>query len=290
MSLRTRTGRGEFVTIIEVFPPSFNLDPEKEPSIGIREKARDFLERVKRVHQLADAILIAEVKDASRLKLSTVHSAALLKEELGIESIPVITARDSNRAAVRSTVLTALSLGIDSVMLVWGDKFTDQEGTSNVYDYRSLSEMISETRRLAERAEVDLTILAPVDLSLLLTGKGLRMTEKRLHDGASLLLAQPPTTDASSTLSRHIETVRGLDLGSRILLNVFPFRSKQDVDTCRVRFGWDLPPSLDYAATGGEPQLLKEARRVSEGIRNAGIGGVYVSTRGKPELARFILD
>lgn len=38
-------GRGEFITIVEVFPPSFNLDPDKEPSIGIHGKTRDFVER-----------------------------------------------------------------------------------------------------------------------------------------------------------------------------------------------------------------------------------------------------
>jgi len=290
LSLASRIGRGEFISIVEVFPPSFNLDPEREPNIGIREKTRDFLERVKSVHELADAILITDVKDTTRLKLSTVNSAALLKEELGIESIPVITARDSNKAAIRSTILTALSLGLDSIMLVWGDKFTGAEGPKNVYDYESLSQMISDVQFLANRSGVDLTILAPVDLSLISTEKGQRMTEDRLRSGATFLLAQPPTTDAYATLSRHVDVVSKSNSSSRIFLNVFPFRSKPDVDACRIRFGWDLPKNLDESAQQGEAQLLREARRVSEGVRKAGLRGVYVSTRGRPELARFILE
>ena len=68
----------------------------------------------------------------------------MLKQELDTEVIPVIAVRDTNRSGVRTFFLTALSYGLDSVMLVWGDRYVDGEGSANVYDYPSLSDAIRE--------------------------------------------------------------------------------------------------------------------------------------------------
>jgi hypothetical protein len=87
-----------------------------------------------------------------------------------------------------------------------------------------------------------------------------------------------------------MRTLRERKLDSRVLLNVFPFRSRDDIDYCRKKFGWDIPSHLDAIAAKGEPELLKEAKRVADRLRAVGCQGVYVSTRGRPELARFILD
>ena len=290
MRLRDRLVRTNFTRIVEVFPPSFNTEKKLEPLIGLKQKSRDFVERVRRIQNLADAILIADVKDLGRLKLSTVFSAALLKEELGLEAVPVITARDSNRPATRSAILTAFSYGLDTMMLVWGDRYPSDGGARNVYDYRNLAELISEAASLAKRSGVDATLLAPVDISRLNSQKGRQLARERLTSGASYLLAQPPTTDSFSTLDLHTRALKKQALGSKVLLNVFPFKSREDVDHCREKFGWDLPHELETLAKGGESELLKEARRVALGITDSGAPGVYVSTRGRPELARYILD
>ena len=79
-------------------------------------------------------------------------------------------------------------------------------------------------------------------------------------------------------------------LEKKVLHNIFPFRSRADIDACRARFGWDLPKELDTLALEGEPRLLREARGVVEALEAEKLAGVYVSTRGKPELARYILD
>jgi hypothetical protein len=58
-----------------------------------------------------------------------------------------------------------------------------------------------------------------------------------------------------------------------------------------VRFGWKIPDVVDRLADeGGEARLIKESKMVVEKMRENRLPGVYVSTRGKPELARFILD
>ena len=213
-----------FLRIVEVFPPSFSADEAREPIIGLRQKSRDFVERVRRIQSLADVILVADVKDTSRLKLSSVHSAAMLREQIGVEAVPVITARDSNRQAVASAMLTAFSLGLRQIMLAWGDRYTETEGVKNVYDFESLSEVIALGKRLAERAGVAGRILAPVDISSLSDARGQELAMSRLRSGADLLLAQPPTSDARNTLPRHESVLRRLKLKDKVLPNVFPFR------------------------------------------------------------------
>lgn len=291
MRLAERLRRGIFTTMVEIFPPNFSAEMAKEPLLGLRQKTQDIVARMKKVEHLADCILVADMKDVGRLKLSSVYTAATLKQELDIEVIPVIGARDSNRSAVRTLFLSALSYGLDSVMLVWGDKYAEGDGSSNVYDYPSLSAVVREMRELADRANVKATILAPVNVAALGTKKGDEIALSRIKSGADCLLAQPPTTDVTETLARHEKALEEKELKNRVLLNVFPFTSKEDIDACRKRFGWDISASLDrMAVEGGEARLLKESRSVVEKMRDDRLPGVYVSTRGKPELARFILD
>jgi len=289
LNLREKLERKDFLRIVEVFPPNFAAKTETEPLLGLRQKMRDLLERVRKIQDLADAILVADVKDLARLKLGTIYSAAMIQEVVSIQAVPVITARDSNRGAIRSSILTALSLGLDSLMFVWGDRYSADDGSKNVYDYGGVGELIGEAEKLAERAGVRLTILAPIDIAKLDTERGRRVARARLKSGAAYLLAQPPTVDVTHTLPLHSGTLRRLGLASRVLPNVFPFRSKEDIEYCRRKFAWDLPPHLDEIAGGGEPELLKEARMVADRLQTTGFQGVYVSTRGRPELARFIL-
>jgi 5,10-methylenetetrahydrofolate reductase len=291
LRLAERLRRGIFTTVVEIFPPNFSAEMAKEPLLGLRQKTQDVVSRVKKVENLVDCFVVADMKDLGRLKLSSIYTAAMLKQELDTEVIPVIAVRDMNRSGVRTLFLTALSYGLDSVMLVWGDKYNEGEGSANVYDYPSLSEAIKEMRSLADRANVSATILAPVNVATLETKKGAAIASSRLENGADCLLAQPPTSDVSVALPEHLRLLDGQGLRPSVLLNVFPFRDKEDIDACRKRFGWKIPEVADrLAEEGGEARLIKESKMVVEKMRENRLPGVYVSTRGKPELARFILD
>jgi 5,10-methylenetetrahydrofolate reductase len=291
LRLAERLKRGIFTTVVEIFPPNFSAEAAKEPLLGLRQKTQDIISRVRKVENLADCLVVADMKDLGRLKLSSIYTAATLKQELDIEVIPVIAVRDANRSGVRTLFLSALSYGLDSVMLVWGDKYNEGEGSANVYDFRSLSQAIAEMRALADRANVGATILAPVNVASLDTKKGAGIAASRIESGADCLLAQPPTSDVSVSLPAHLRLVENAGLRSSVLLNVFPFRDKDDIQACRVRFGWKIPDVADrLAEEGGEARLIKESKMVVEKMRENRLPGVYVSTRGRPELARFILD
>ena len=279
---------GSFLNIVEVFPPSYG-GAAKEPALGLRQKSRDFVERVRRIQPYADAILVADVKDASRVKLSPVHAASLLRDETGVDAIPVVTARDSNRQAVTSSILTALALGLRGIMLVWGDRYGEGEGVKNVYDFATLSEMVAHARGLVERSGEKCRIFAPVDIAKLDSARGVELAKSRLSAGADYLLAQPPTVDSGPTLRSHDRSLSKLGLKGRVIPNVFPFRDTADIEHCRKRFGWSIPARMDEIGKGGEAALLKEARKAAAGLAASGFQGAYVSTRGRPELARFIL-
>jgi 5,10-methylenetetrahydrofolate reductase len=289
LRLGEKLARGVFATIVEVLPPSFDADGTREPLLGLDQKTRDFVSRVRKVEELADAFLVADPMDFGRLRLSSIYSAAVLKRELGVEAVPAMTARDVNRVAARDTFLTALACGLDTVFLAWGDKYIGEEAR-NVHDFASLGEMIREFKQLSRRANVQASLLAPVDITSLSTERGLRLARSRLKSGASFFLAQPPTSEATVVLKKHEEALALRGLREKVLLNVFPFRSLVDIESCRSRFGWEIPRKLEEVAVRGEASLLKEARRVVEEIRNARLPGVYVSTRGRPELARYVLE
>jgi hypothetical protein len=174
-------------------------------------------------------------------------------------------------------------------MLVWGDRYPASAGVSNVYDYDDLADTIADASSIAKRAGVTVRILTPVTLTSLASEEGVTRAKSRLDAGAEFLLAQPPTTDAGATFERHLELLESSGLRSRVLLNAFPFRDSQDVRDCELYFGWKLPRRVHELAVSGERSLLAEARAVAWKIRESGLPGVYVSTRGRPALAQTVL-
>lgn len=184
--------------------------------------------------------------------------------------------------------MTAFSSGLDSICLVWGDRFTGADHPRNVYDFRSLTDRISKSRTLASRAGVNAIIFAPVNVSS--AREGLERGRNRLDAGADFLLAQPPTTDSALTFGAHSSKIKDMGIVSQILLGVFPFRDTSDVEQCTLNFGWTLPARLFEIAALGETGLASEAREVIRLAERQGLRGVYLSTRGRPEVALPMLS
>ena len=276
-----------FQRIVEVFPPALSIS-DKAP-FDLAEKVTEFVKGVRGIRTLCDLALVANVKNPSYVKLSTIFAASLLQERIGLSAAPSIVARDENRLQLASSVLTAMELELKAMLLVWGDRYPIQVGATNVRDHHSLAEIIRQAAGLRRRVGSSTRILAPVDLRLLRRESGVRVARSRIRAGAELLLAQPPTTDAGATLQEHLALLESTGLMDRVMLNVFPFRDTRDVSHCEEYFGWKLPRSLHRTAAKGGDALLEEAREVHKGIKAAGLPGVYVATRGRPAVARDIL-
>ncbi len=272
-----------FLRVAEVFQPLF-----WDRRIDLKRGLDEFVSSVGAIRSFCDLVVVGDMKAPEALKFSSLESAALLERDAGVKAAPVIVCRDHNRPQVRSSILTAYGLGLENLMLVWGDRYPPG-APKNVYDFRGLSEVVKEARDIAAGAGARVRVLAPVDIEALGTAKGMLAAKSRLTAGADFLLAQPPTTDSGRELERHSRLVAEAEVRGSVLLNAFPFRGRQDVANCREFFGWRLPDSLDALAESGEEALLAEARKVASTLKERGFPGVYISTRGTPGVARTLL-
>ncbi len=273
-----------FFRLVEVFPPMFQRGTKEE--VDIRELLADLVYDVKKVRKYIDLVLVSNVKNPQMVKLSSIEVAAELEEKAKVRAAPVIVARDMNRQQMVTTLATTYTLGLETVMLAWGDRYT--EGSPrNAYDYPSLAALISEARDLGEEMGVQARILAPVDLRALGTQK--EHSWDRLRAGAAMLLAQPPTTDATETYRRHLKAIDDAGLRDRVLLNIFPFKDRADAESVEARFGWALGEEAKKEAAEGEKVVLGQARAVANKMKRDGLRGAYLAARGNPGLAREIL-
>ncbi|MDA4120828.1 MAG: hypothetical protein OK404_00290 [Thaumarchaeota archaeon] len=277
-----------FLRVVEVFPPMFPSSTKTE-AIDLRGKMANLVEEVRSIRRVCDIVLVANVKNPAKVKLSTVEAASILQEKVKVPAAPSVVARDENRLQLTSTMLTTMGKGLAWMLLVWGDDYPPQVGTTNVRDYASLSEVIDEASLLRRRSRSKTKFLAPVDLRRLSKESGVELARSRIKAGAEFLLAQPPTTDSGRTLDEHLSLLDSTGLKGKVLLNVFPFRDSADVRHCEGYFGWKLPKPLHRLAAEGRAALLEEARAVQARLRDSGAPGVYVSTRGHPDVAKEIL-
>ena len=273
--------------MVEVFPPVFPAAGHSPLHAG--KELQRFLDGAGAVRAKADVVLVANLKDPKVLKLTTLEASRVLKDHLGVDAAPVIVVRDMNRPQFLSSVLTCASMGLESLMVAWGDEYPRSAGATNIRDFPTLADAIATASALRRRANPRMRIFAPVDVESLAYPRGVALARERLRSGADLLLAQPPTTDPEGTFEKHASLLRASGLRDRVLLNVFPFRGVRDVNHCEKLFGWKLPKGLHRAARSGGPRLTQVAKEVAHRLRSEGFPGVYLSTRGEPALAENLL-
>ena len=277
-----------FLRVIEVLPPLFSSGGRKD-RLALGAALERFGEGVRGLRGFADVILVANVKDLKWVKFDSVHGAALLQRGFDLPTAPVIVVRDLNRPQFLSTVLTAVSLGLSSMMIAWGDDYESSDAT-NVRDFPDLAQAITAASAIRSRARSPVIIFAPIDIESLAYPKGVALAKARLRAGADLLLAQPPTTDEGETFDRHDSLLEGSGLKEKVLPNVFHFKDDGDVREYERLFGWRLPAELHAVATKGEGELAELERKVVRRLRSSGYAGVYISTRGDPSMAARLLS
>ena len=279
-----------FLRLVEVLPPLFPASGGRNDLLATRGALERFAEGARSLGGLADVVLVANVKDQKRLKFDGVHAAAMLQEDCDLPAAPVVVVRDQNRPQFLSTVLTAASLGLNSMMIAWGDDYRRSSRVSNVRDFATLTGAIREASLIRSRARSSIRLFAPVDLGSLAYPKGVALAKERLRAGADFLLAQPPTTDDGETFDLQDALLEKSGLKAKVLPNVFHFKGEGDVRNYERMFGWRLPRELHAAAAKGEPRLLELERRVVGRVRSERYPGVYLSTRGAPSVARQVLS
>ncbi len=267
----------------------FPLQEGSSAPLDLEEKVGRFVEDVRGVREFGDLFLVANVKNPELLKISTVEAAFMLQDRLRVRAAPVVVVRDMNRLQFLSTVVTALSFELDSLMVAWGDAYPPSAKATNVRDFSSLGRALHEVSAIRRQTRSRIRLLAPIDVNALRRRSGIALAKERLRAGAEYLLAQPPTTDQEETFDRHAKVLEDSGMKDRVLLNVFPFRDLGDVVECEKNFGWKLPVALHKAAAEGRAALLETEKEVAGRLRTEGFPGVYLSTRGSAAIAASLL-
>jgi 5,10-methylenetetrahydrofolate reductase len=275
-----------FLRIVEVFPPTVRRDGRKNSDL--EGAIASFVAGVRQIKDYADLVLVASLKDPNAATVSTTAAASIVSKLAGVEAAPVIVVRDYGRKELTSTILGAYSLGLGTLMLAWGDRKPGDSSPSGL-GLPTLASAIDLARGISKAACKRSALLAPINLDRLSGPDGVKLAKSRLDSGASLLLAQPPTTDSLETFDRHLALLDSSGLRDSVVLNIFPFRGARDVLRIENSFGWSLPRSLRRRAANRDYDPVADARSVVKRLREEGLPGVYLSTRGSPELARQVL-
>lgn len=133
-------------------------------------------------------------------RVSSPITAHWIKENTGRDVVFTLATRDMNKVAVQSTLLGAQLMGLENVIVVQGDRFTEKDlaAVKDVSDYRptTLIESVREMNNgidfkgLKLRSPTNFCVGASIDL-----GHGIekeaRLTWRKIDAGAQYFISQP---------------------------------------------------------------------------------------------------
>jgi homocysteine S-methyltransferase len=240
----------------------------------------------------ADAFNVVDLRDEGRWHLGTVLTAVELKRQTGLETIPVLTLRDSNLPSLMGSVAYAVYGGIQNIALVRGDPYPSSSETPNVYQLRKVSSFVRGVRSLLTRfPQASCDVLAPISLNRGLSKAYVRTLIERQNAGTDLFLSDPAFGNVEKYLSK-VKQVRREGVTAPILHNIFPLRDENDILFCKSRFGWDIPAEeIDVVKDGGIDGSLQYCRRKIEDFSKVPdlVDGLYISSRGRFEYFQKML-
>jgi 5,10-methylenetetrahydrofolate reductase len=287
---------GQFIRIIEIFPPVLPSPEEvtKIQKFDLNLRFERILQGVLRTEPLADAFSLPELRDGNRVHLNSVGVATEIKRRTGIAIIPTITLRDSNRHNLLGTISFALFAGIENLLIVRGDPYADRDTKEpkNVYDVSKVSSLISTVRKMESQVSGGsaLCILSPINLAKSEDETYLKTVKEREYSGVDIFLAEQMFDDIDSYMSR-IERVRKFGISKPIVHSIFPIKDYEDGVNLVKKFGWNISEfELSNLKRDGPRYGLDMARQRYRALlhRKDLAQGVSLSTRGNPEVARFV--
>ncbi len=181
-----------------------DFSPPRGPDVAALERARGI-----------DADFICVAYNPGRaVRVDSAMLACSIKRETGKEVVFNLATRDMNRLALESHLLGAQMLGLENVIVVRGDEFTERD-LSQVRDVSDLTPtgLISaidlmnqgqDYRGLSLRAATDLCIGASIDLRRGVE-KEARLTHRKASSGVHFFITQPvfSTIEVASFLEAY---------------------------------------------------------------------------------------
>ena len=288
-------GSGNFVKIVELFPPGIPSPDtmKKSQKFDLSLRFERLVQGISELEAIADAFSLPELKDGSRVHLNSVAVASELKKRTGDDIIPTITLRDSNKQNILGIVSYAIFAGLDNVQIVRGDPYSDDDAVpKNVYDISKVSTLASLVRKIESHSSGSqrMCILAPINMNLLRQPSYVNIIRERESSGVDIFDTESLFENVDKYLERVVK-LREEGVKAALIHTVFPFRDYEDAIACIHKFGWKVSKKeLHGLKTHGPEYGLELARRRYYDLldRRDVVEGVSISTRGNPELVRLI--
>ena len=134
------------------------------------------------------------------VRVDSIIAAHVIKQEIGKDVVFTLATRDMNKLAIQNHLLGASLLGLDNVIVVGGDSFTERELTvvKNVSDFTSTGLITAikamnqgiDYKELKLRSATDFCVGATIDLGRG-TKREARLTHRKALAGADFFITQP---------------------------------------------------------------------------------------------------
>ena len=212
------------------------------------------------------------------VRVASVLGALWVKQAAASDAVFTVGTRDMNKVALQSLLLGAALHGLENVVVVKGDSFTEREmGTTKPVDDFTPTGLIAsiaglntgvDFRGRSLRASTDLCVGAAVDLGNDFDGE-LRLTRRKVEAGAQFFLLQP--------LFDPLRVVRMQDEYERRYNEALTqplFCGVQVMAPGGVTFG-DVPEWVTRDLAGGRPGA-DIAIEVLQGFVERGLRSIYL--------------
>lgn len=204
--------KGEFVIAVELDPP-FNGDMEKI-IIAAKEVAKSKV----------DIITISD-SPMGKARVSPITTAARIKRESGVETMPHICCRDRNITALKSDIIGGYSEDIRNFLFVTGDPIpsADRNEIKSVFNLNSIGLMqlagrMNENDFLADSIKFG----GALNLNILKKEKEIERMLKKKDTGASFFLTQPVfSTETIEFIKKNSDILKE----NRVLAGIMPLVS-----------------------------------------------------------------
>jgi 5,10-methylenetetrahydrofolate reductase len=245
------------------------------------------------------------------VKADSIITSYLLKEKTGIDVIPHIACRDTNRLGLQSRLLGAWMLGLDNFLALTGDRIRPEDkghGVKGVFDLTSV-ELIALAHSLNHGVGYNgktldnptgFCIGATADPNVGNLKAEARQLKKKLDAGADFLLTQPIFTAAAArAFWRHVE---GLYEAERKPLPDLPifwgiiipkdYEWAQRVTSGQIHIpGIEIPDVvLERLRKGDARENIRIVKEVLQDLKDHGIRLIYLIPIGRYDIIPEILE
>ena len=285
--MKSKLEAGEFVLLAEMEPPK---------GVDVSEMVTN----VTRIKGLVDGCVVPEMNSAV-MRMSSLGGAVLL-QGIGMPAIMQVNCRDRNRLALQADLLAAYACGVRGIMAVTGDdpRFGDHPQAKPVYDI-GLMDLLQAMSRLQQgRDMAGIELQAPPSFKVgstinpgvkkELLNKEVEDFEAKLEAGVTYFIT--PALFELDSIAPFLEAVaphRFKLIPSVLLLKSLGMARYIARNIEHIHIPDTILKRIQKAAEK-ERECVKIAAESATMLKNAGFGGVIITTMGWEQKIPEIIE